>query len=157
MDMRVVVGLTFRNLVMVDLDGMSFKQVKQLCIKACEKYRLEGFIILKSSSRNYHAVFDRVFKDWSETINVISRIAIMSGNPETWKWVCMQIIKEASTLRVGFKPLNPNRFKPPPRIVYRHGCQKHGIHEFLRERRKVLNILKHLPPIERRRGGEEER
>lgn len=72
---------------MVDLDDVDFKKVKRLCMGAVEKYKLVGFIILKSSSGNYHVVFDRILENWSEAVNVIARIAIMSGNHKTWKWV----------------------------------------------------------------------
>jgi hypothetical protein len=34
---------------MCDLDNMGFKQVKSLAFKALKLFRLEGFIILKSS------------------------------------------------------------------------------------------------------------
>jgi len=141
--MSVVFGLTYHNVVMLDLDGMSFREVKRLCMEAVRRYRLGGFVILRSSRNNYHVVFDRTFKTWDKTLNIMSRIAIMSKNPNVWKWLCMQVIKGGATLRISPKPSNPG-FKPPPRVVFRHGNQDTAVKKYLADRRWVLKSVRRI-------------
>ncbi|MEM2294145.1 MAG: hypothetical protein QXU81_10345 [Candidatus Bathyarchaeia archaeon] len=71
-------------------------------------------------------------------------IAIISGNPNVQKWVCMQLIKEASTLRVSPKPTNPEGYKPTPKIVYQYGGRNLGIKAYLEARMETLKLLKEL-------------
>jgi hypothetical protein len=141
--MAVIVGLSDNRTVMCDLDNVSFKKVKSLAFLTLKRFRLGGFIILKSSRRNYHVVFDKP-KRWSEVLKIIASIGINSNNPEVWKWVCMQVRKGFCTLRVSPKPINPEGFKPTPRIVYRYGSQNCQIEWFLTLRRRVLRMVKRL-------------
>ncbi|MEM2565142.1 MAG: hypothetical protein QXQ42_05560 [Candidatus Bathyarchaeia archaeon] len=138
--MPPVIGLSHKNIVMVDLDGMPLEEVKRLADKALKRFRLGGYIILESSQGNYHVVF----RYWSETVRVMAWIAIMSNNPNVQKWVCMQLIKEASTLRVNPKPTNPEGCKPIPKIVYQYGSRNLGIKAFLKSREEILKLLKEL-------------
>ncbi len=54
-----ILGLTDFETVMLDLDDMSFKSAKYWAELANEKLNLGGYIILKSSEKHYHVVFDR--------------------------------------------------------------------------------------------------
>jgi hypothetical protein len=56
----------------------------------------------------------------------------------------MQIRKKLCTLRISPKPLNPEGFKPGPRVVYRYGSQSRQIKWFLIMRSRVLRIVKRL-------------
>jgi hypothetical protein len=141
--MAVIVGLSDNRTVMCDLDNISFKKVKNLAFLTMKHFRLEGFLILKSSSKHYHVVFDKP-KRWSEVVRIISWMGIMANNRNVWKWICMQAIKKYCTLRVSPKPVNPVGFKPTPRIVYRYGSQNRQIQAFLTLRRCVLRIVKRL-------------
>jgi len=141
--MATVKGISDNHTVMVDLDNMSFRKVKGLAELACKHFGLGGFIILKSSHRHYHVVFDKPMRFWSDVLRVISWIAIISNNPNVWKWVCMQAIKKACTLRVSEKPTK-NGVKPKPRIVYRYGGQNNMIKEYLIFRKCILGIIKQL-------------
>jgi len=143
MVLPVVVGISNKHTVMVDLDNVSFRKVKNLCLLALKMFNLEGFIILKSSPKHYHAVFDKPMRYWCDIVKVISWIGIMAGNPNVWKWVCMQAIKKACTLRVSEKPTK-NGAKPKPRIVYRYGSQYRQVRAFLEKRREILNVLRKL-------------
>ena len=125
--MAVIFGISDKHTVMADLDNMSFKRVKSLVFLTMKRFRLDGFIILKSSLKHYHVVFDRP-KRWSEVLRIV------------WKWVCMQAIKKTCTLRVSEKPTK-NGFKPKPRIVYRYGSQNRQIKDYLEKRKEVWNIL----------------
>jgi len=138
--MVTVKGISDNHTIMVDLDNMSFRNVKSLAELACRHFKLGGFIILKSSPNHYHVVFDRPMRFWSDVFRVISWIAIISNNPNVWKWICMQAIKKACTLRVNEKPIK-NGVKPKPRIVYRYGSQYRQVRAFLEKRREILNVL----------------
>ena len=140
--MAVVIGLSDNKTVMCDLDNISFKKAKSLAFLTMEHFKLEGFIILKSSRRHYHVVFDKP-KQWSEVISIIAWIGIISKNKHVWKWVCMQSIKKYCTLRVGPKP-DGEGLKPSPKIVYRYGSQDRQIKWFLTMRRRVLRMVKRL-------------
>lgn len=107
-----------------------------------KRFKLDGFIILKSSPKHYHVVFDRP-KRWSEVLRIISWMGIMANNRNVWKWVCMQAIKKACTLRVSEKPTK-NGVKPKPRIVYRFGGQNRQVKAYLQFKRQILRLLKHL-------------
>jgi len=143
MVLPVIVGIDEKHMVMVDLDNMSFRKVKDLAESACKHFNLEGFIILKSSRNNYHVVFDRPMRFWSDVLRIISWIGILADNPNVWKWACMQAIKKTCTLRVSEKPTE-NGMKPKPRIVYRYGSQHRQIKAYLKRRKEILNILKKL-------------
>jgi len=149
--MAVIIGLSDKNTVMVDLDNMSFKRVKRLAELTCKHFRLGGFIILKSSPNHYHVIFDKPIRYWSEVLRIISWIAIMSNNPHVWKWVCMQAIKKACTLRVSEKPAK-NGVKPKPRIVYRYGSQSRKINAYLEKRKEVNDIFRELIKMNNKYG-----
>jgi len=139
----VTIGISDKHTVMVDLDNVSFRKAKGIAKLACKHFKLEGFIILKSSPEHYHIVFDKPIKHWSKVLKIISWIAILSNNPDVWKWACMQAIKESCTLRISEKPTE-NGVKPKPRIVYRFGRQNRQVKAYLQFKRQILRLLKHL-------------
>ena len=97
---------------------------------------LRGFIILKSSKKHYHMVFDpRV--SWSKNMGIVGWVAMCSRNSKLKDWLPMQCIKESSTLRVA-----PKGDKPSPRVVYRFGCQGHAVRDFLRYRQLIKRIYR---------------
>ncbi|MEM3640736.1 MAG: hypothetical protein QXH37_02275 [Candidatus Bathyarchaeia archaeon] len=125
--MAVIIGLSCKHTVMADLDNMSFKRVKRLALLTMNHFRLDGFIILKSSPNHYHMVFDKPMQRWSDVLKVIA-------------W--MQAIKGYCTLRVSPKPVNSNGFKPSPIVVYHYGSQNNMVKEYLTLRKRVLRIVK---------------
>ena len=120
---------------MLDFDNTPFKWVKYWAMRACDWFKLEGFIILKSSENNYHVVFNRKVS-WSENMRIVAWVSLLSRNKGLTKWFLMQCIKGASTLRVS-----PKRDKPCPRVVYRYGKQDCQIHDFLGFRKRIKNIM----------------
>ncbi|MEM2999766.1 MAG: hypothetical protein QXX34_04485 [Candidatus Bathyarchaeia archaeon] len=141
--MPVILGFSCSNAVMADLDNIPFSLAKQIAERAVKRFRLGGFLILKSSEKHYHLVFDKPCR-WSKVFRVISWIAIMSRQPEAWKYVCMQAIKGCCTLQVSPKPLSPQGVKPSPRLVYRYGNQENMIKEYLALRKQASAIVKSL-------------
>ena len=95
-----ILGFTDDETVMLDLDNMSFKKVKQLAQRASEFWNLGGFLVLKSSEGSYHVVFDRPVS-WRENMQVVAWAVIDSGSEDLKRWLVMQCRKGSSTLRVG--------------------------------------------------------
>ncbi|MFX0137935.1 MAG: hypothetical protein ACFFDN_30110 [Candidatus Hodarchaeota archaeon] len=95
-------------------------------------------MILKSSEKSYHVVFNRKVS-WSENIRAMAWASLYSKIIELDTWFHMQCIKESSTLRVS-----PKREKPSPRIVYREAKQDNQIANFLDYRKMFKKIMKNL-------------
>ncbi|MEM3586340.1 MAG: hypothetical protein QXO71_03365 [Candidatus Jordarchaeaceae archaeon] len=70
--MAVIVGISCKQMVMVDLDDMSFKRVKRLALKAVKYFKLDGFVVLKLSCNHYHVVFDKPVWCWSKILEVVA-------------------------------------------------------------------------------------
>ncbi|MEM3829938.1 MAG: hypothetical protein QXP36_12120 [Conexivisphaerales archaeon] len=138
-----VFGFSDRHTVMVDFDDTNFKRVKSIAYYVCRRFRLEGFIILKSSVNNYHVVFNRPVEEWEKVLSVIGWCSVLSHNPKVRDWAVMQMVKGSATLRVSPKPSNPH-VKPSPRIVYRYGVLDKQVKVFLAWRNRIKRILRGL-------------
>jgi len=124
--------------VKLDYDNVTFKKVKYWAERAMKWFKLRGFIILKSSKKSYHVVFDRCVS-WSENLRVVAWIALHSQNRGLIKWLIMQCIKQSSTLRISDK-----KEKLSPRIVYRYGKEDDQIISFLEYRKLIKRIIRKL-------------
>jgi hypothetical protein len=141
-----ILGYSDTLTVMDDLDNVTFKTAKWLAFKALRWFKrdhqgkldLEGFIILKSSPKHYHLVFNAPVS-WTKNVHIIAWIAQRIKNRSLNAYVIMQCIKESSTLRIGTKG-----DKPSPRIVFRYGKQDKQIKSFLKYRTLVFSIRKKL-------------
>ena len=133
-----VLGYTDEETVMLDFDSTSFKTVRYWASRTLKWFKLEGYIILRSSLNNYHVVFNRKVT-WKENMHIVGWVGLLSNNPMLQKWFLMQAIKEGSTLRVS-----PKRDKPCPRIVFRHGREDGQIESFLKYRDLTKNIIRKL-------------
>jgi len=135
---RPFVGITDDETVMLDLDNCTFKQAQALGLRIMQWHKLGGLALLRSSKGHYHLIFDRRV-DWSENIKVVAWAALVSHNAGLNKWLIMQCIKQASTLRI-----QPKRNKPAPRLVYKYGSQQQQIKAFLEFRTMVRKIVKQI-------------
>jgi len=135
---KFILGYTDTETVMLDFDNTPFKDVMYWCNRAMKWFKLEGFIILRSSENNYHAVFNRKLS-WSENMRIVAWVSLLSNNPMLQKYHLMQCIKEGSTLRVS-----PKNDKPSPRIVYKYGSLDGQVKEFLSYRKQVKNIMRKM-------------
>ena len=131
-------GYTDTQTVKLDLDGVPFKTVKYWALRVMEKSKLEGFIILKSSEKHYHVVFNRTVS-WAENMSIVAWACLESKNEPLLKWFLLQCIKGSSTLRVS-----PKGNKPSPRVVCRQGKEDTEVRNFLRHRRHIKNILRQM-------------
>ena len=139
--------------VRLDCDDMNFPEVLLWCYRALFFFKLEGFLILQSSMKNYvvkqkRRIFYRFQKgsylvifnkpvDWSFNVHVMNWLALESGNENLQRYVRMQCIKESSTVRISKKGK-----KPIPKIVFRYGLQDKQIKKFLETRKLILKFLR---------------
>ena len=138
---KPIFGLTDDEAVMLDFDNASFKSVKYWAFRTMKFHNLKGFIILKSSKKCYHVVFNRsVF--WSENMRIVAWVSLLSHNKGTQNYHLMQCIKQASTLRISDK-----KEKPSPRIVYRYGKEDDQIISFLEYRKLIKRIIRRIVAI----------
>lgn len=153
--MSLVYGDWSRDTVRLDFDDSSLDEVKYWAFRAMNWFKLEGFIILRSSIKayvvkikgetvhcfrkaSYLVVFNRKVK-WDLNVRIMNWVALESGNEGLRNYVRMQCIKRSSTVRVS-----PKQNKPYPRIVYRYGKQDGQVAKFLETRRFVLGFLKKM-------------
>jgi hypothetical protein len=133
---KPILGYTDQETVKLDFDDLAFHDVKGWAMKTLHKFRLRGFLLLKSSPQSYHVVFDRAVS-WLENLRIMAWIAIVSRHEQLQKYTLMQCIKQSSTLRVSAKS-----GKPAPRIVYRYGEQDAQIRHFTQYRLMITRMLK---------------
>jgi len=131
---KPILGYTDRTTVKLDFDGELFRKVKYWADRAMKHFRLGGYVILKSSRDHYHVVFNKT-ESWERNTQIIAWVALLSRNAGLKKWVLMQCIKGASTLRVSSK-----REKASPRIVFSEGKQDQEIATFKRWRRLIKKV-----------------
>jgi hypothetical protein len=151
---QVVLGDWDNDIVKIDWDERSLIDVKRYSFMLNNRYKLDGFIILESSSRthkvydenhkrvvykyrvgSYHTVFNRKVS-WNKLIGILAWLCLIVKDENLSKWFNMQLIKGTFTLRHGFK-----RKKGIPRIVFRYGNQNKQIFEFLANREFIVDFL----------------
>jgi hypothetical protein len=130
-----MLGYTDKSTVKLDFDDVHFKVAKYWALRTMKWFRLRGFIILRSSKRHYHVVFNRSVT-WKKNTHIMAWVCVESKNDGLQKWFLMQCIKESSTLRVSSK-----REKASPKVIYRYGTQDSNIKCYMRVRIFVKNLL----------------
>ena len=131
---NAILGVSDEETVKLDFDQTPFSRVKYWALKALKRFKLQGFIILKSSKNCYHVIFDRALS-WTENMSIVAWVALLSHNEGLRRYLIMQCIKKCSTVRVSSKGE-----KASPRIVYRCGNQSENIREFLKNRQLIREI-----------------
>ena len=122
---KFILGYTSDETVLLDFDKSRLEVVIGWSRRACERFRLGGFLILESSGGCFHVVFDRKVS-WSESMAAVAWVAGYSGSFEMQKWHRMQCIKGSSTLRGS-----PKGAKSFPVVVFSEGDQGGEIAEYL--------------------------
>jgi len=108
---------------------MGFEKVKYWASRTCKEHKLGGFLIVRSSKRNHHIVFNRAVS-WAENMSIVASLCLTLKHESLTKWFLLQCIKREPTLRTSIKAN-----KPSPRIVYHYGKQNGKIKEYLRYRK----------------------
>jgi hypothetical protein len=54
-----IVAIGDTSKVKLNLDNYTFQKARAIALHVCKWWKLEGFVIIKSSAKGYHAVFNR--------------------------------------------------------------------------------------------------
>lgn len=117
---NICVGFVASRGVMLDLDHTTLSSSKSLAEALCKRYKLEGYIIVRSSPKNYHIIFNHKNISWRKTLQII--FSVTKAIP----WAIHQAYHGNMTLRIS--PKN-NHF---PDVVYRKGKQDKLVKEYLK-------------------------
>jgi len=106
--------------LMLDLDNVTGRKAVSIAEALMKRYRLEGYLLIRSSEKNYHAVFNR-YLSWKTIMKIVF------GQYICIRWGIHQARKGYLTLRVSRKN-NKNK----PKIVKKIGKTDKLISEYLR-------------------------
>jgi hypothetical protein len=104
-----VIGFMTNKGLIMDLDNMTYKKVRYLARTLCRQYKLEGYIIVLSSPRNYHVIFNR-YLSWRTITTILFSLW------EAIRWGVFQLREGYLTLRISRK-----NGKNKPKIVFKTG------------------------------------
>ncbi|MCJ7761544.1 hypothetical protein MUP59_10475 [Candidatus Bathyarchaeota archaeon] len=135
-----ILGYTDTETVKLDFDNMGFQEVLRWAKRTSKRFKLGGFVILRSSENHFHVIFNRTV-DWTRNVSVMAWACLMIRCKCMIKWFIMQCIKEGSTLRVS-----PKKEKPIPRVICRYGDQDQEIKNFMHYREVVKAIMARFQP-----------
>jgi len=120
------VGFTTTKGLCLDLDNMNEFKVRKLSQYIFEKYKLEGYLIMKSSKNHYHVIFNK-YISWRKTGIIIFSLY------STVAWGIWQIRKGEITLRISEK-----NGKNKPEEIFRKGKTDNLIKDYLH----IYNMFK---------------
>lgn len=63
-----VVGFMTGKGLILDLDNMTFKKAKWMADNLLKNYKLEGFLLVRSSEKSYHLIFNK-YLSWKTNYN----------------------------------------------------------------------------------------
>lgn len=66
-----LIGYTDMSTVKLDIDKKTLKKTKRGAKRVCEWFKLEGYIILKSSSRGFHVLFNKPVS-WKQNVSTMA-------------------------------------------------------------------------------------
>jgi hypothetical protein len=138
-----IVGFTSKTTVMLDFDDLGYSEVKYWAFTIMKKFRLEGFIVLQSSMRHYHIIFNKKLT-YEKCVSIIADVCLYAKSESLSKWFHLQCIKGEFTLRVSSKGE-----KPSPKIVFRYGKNNKEIKEFLQYRQMEKNIIRNIARLKK--------
>jgi hypothetical protein len=121
------IGFVTTKGVLLDLDNMTFRKAKWIAEKLLKDYKLQGFLLVKSSERSYHVVFNR-YLSWKKITE------ILFSRYECVRYAVQQVQNGHLTLRIS-----PKNGKNKPRILLETGKTDKLIKiiwKFLRNSRK---------------------
>jgi hypothetical protein len=142
---KPIIGYYDTSTPKLDFDGKPFKTVKYWAKVTCKKFKLGGYIILKSSEGNYHVVFDRSVS-WEENVMIMCWVSLLVEgkrlkNCPLTKYVIMCGIKTVSCLRIGKKKVEGKKEKSSPRTVFKFGKQNNEIKNYLQFKKNLRPFL----------------
>jgi hypothetical protein len=109
---------TDRGLVL-DLDNMKYRKALRITEDLCKSYRLQGYLLIKSSPKSYHAVFNR-YLSWRKITK------ILFSRYETVRYAVFQMMSGHLTVRISKK-----NGKDKPKIVRQMGKSDKLVRDYL--------------------------
>ena len=113
------IGFNTDRGLMLDLDNMKFRKALQIAETLLKRHKLEGFLLIKSSKKNYHVVFNR-YLSW-KTITTI-----LFSMYECVRYAVFQMKEGQLTLRISKK-----NGKDKPKILRQVGKTDKLIKDYL--------------------------
>lgn len=113
------IAFTTKDGLMLDLDNVTFRKATRIAERLLKLHRLEGYLIIESSKRNFHVVFNRYLR-WKTIVKIIFNQYICI------RWGIWQARKGELSLRVSSK-----NGKDRPEIIKRVGKQDKLIADYL--------------------------
>lgn len=115
--------------LMLDLDNVTLSKARRIAEALMKRYRLEGYLLVRSSERNYHVVFNRKPLRWKTIMKIVFSLVVCI------RWGVHQARKGYLTLRISRKN-NKNK----PKILLEVGKTDKLIAEYL----KVHNYFRNF-------------
>lgn len=113
------VGFNTNRGLVLDLDNMKYRKALRITEDLCRSYRLQGYVLIRSSSKSYHAVFNR-YLSWRKITK------ILFSRYETVRYAVFQMMSGHLTVRISKK-----NGKDKPRIVRRMGKSDKLVKDYL--------------------------
>lgn len=113
------IGFITRKGLMLDLDDCSLRKTTHIAEHLLKQHKLEGYLIIRSSPKHYHEVFDR-YLTWRKIGMILMNQYLCI------RWGIWQIKKGELTVRISAK----NK-KNIPEIIKAKGKQNKLIKEYL--------------------------
>jgi len=132
MKTNYIIGFTTDKGLMLDLDNTPISEVKFIASYYCSAFKLEGYIVIKSSQNNYQIIWNKKIKTWKKLTELLLKITWHHYfkhtclKPSMLLWAVLQIMKGSLTLRISKK-----KKKKSPKIVISYGKQDKLIKEYL--------------------------
>jgi len=109
---------TDRGLIL-DLDNMKFRKALWIAETLMKQHRLEGFLLIKSSDKNYHVVFNR-YLSWKTITKILFSVY------KCIRYAVFQMKEGQLTLRISKK-----NGKDKPKILRQVGRTDKLIRDYL--------------------------
>ena len=113
------VGFVTTRGVLLDLDNMTFKKAKWIAETLLKTYKLQGYLLVKSSQKSYHVVFNR-YLSWKKTTE------ILFSRYECVRYAVQQVQNGHLTLRIS-----PKNGRNKPKILVTTGKTDKLIKDYL--------------------------
>ena len=124
-------GFTTNKGLLLDLDNTTLKETKKIAEKYVKRFKLEGFLVVRSSENNYHIIFNR-YLSWKKTIEYLFKIVWLyhyhkhGDKSHLTFWAILQACKGSSTLRISKK-----KHKRVPHVIGTWGKTDKLINDYM--------------------------
>jgi len=122
------IGFNTNRGLMIDLDNMKYKKALWIAETLLQRYKLEGFLLIRSSHKNYHVVFNR-YLSWRTITKILFSLH------ECVRWAVFQMKEGQLTLRISKK-----NNKDKPKILLKAGKTDKLITDYLEIYEKFKNL-----------------